>query len=79
VTDAFLTSIAKGAGVPDLNRWNQSRDSTKWESILSNGTNQAESLGFNGTPSILVEGPNGQQPLSGFQLSEIRSAIQQVG
>ena len=78
VTDAFLTSIAKGAGVPDLNKWNQSRDSSKWESVLSNGTNQAESLGFNGTPSILVEGPNGQQPLSGFQLSEIRSAIQQV-
>jgi protein-disulfide isomerase len=78
VTDAFLTSIAKGAGVADLNKWNQSRDSSKWESILSNGTNQAESLGFNGTPSILVEGPNGQQPLSGFQLSEIRSAIQQV-
>jgi protein-disulfide isomerase len=78
VTDAFLTSIAEGAGVADLNKWNQSRDSSKWESILSNGTNQAESLGFNGTPSILVEGPNGQQPLSGFQLSEIRSAIQQV-
>jgi protein-disulfide isomerase len=78
VTDAFLTSIADAAGVQDLDKWNQSRDSSKWESVLSNGTNQAESLGFNGTPSILVTGPSGQKPLSGFQLSEIRSAIQQV-
>jgi protein-disulfide isomerase len=78
VTDAFLTSIAKGAGVPDIDKWNQSRNSSQWDSILSNGTTRAESLGFNGTPSILVQGPNGQKPLSGFQLSEIRSAIQQV-
>ena len=79
VTDAFLTSIAKGAGVPDIDKWNQSRNSSQWDSILSNGTSRAESLGFNGTPSILVQGPNGQKPLSGFELSEIRSAIQQVG
>jgi protein-disulfide isomerase len=79
VTDPFLTSIAEAAGVPDVDKWNQSRNSSNWESALSNGTNQAESLGFNGTPSILVQGPNGQQALQGFQLSEIRSAIQQVG
>ena len=79
VTDTFLTSIANAAGVQDLDKWNQSRDSSKWESVLSDGTNQAKSLGFNGTPSILVTGPNGRKPLSGFQLSEIRSAIQQVG
>jgi protein-disulfide isomerase len=79
VTDAFLTSIAEAAGVPDVDKWNQSRNSSNWESALSNGTNLAESLGFNGTPSILVQGPNGQQSLQGFQLSEIRSAIQQVG
>jgi protein-disulfide isomerase len=78
VTDDFLTSIAEGAGVPDMNKWNQSRDSSKWDSVLANGTTQAESLGFNGTPSILVQGPNGQRPLGGFQLSEIQAAIQQV-
>src|SRR3954449_7990947 len=79
VTDSFLTSIAKAAGVQDINSWNQSRNSSKWDSVTASGTNQADSLGFNGTPSILVQGPNGQKPLSGFQLSEIRSAIQQVG
>jgi protein-disulfide isomerase len=79
VTDAFLTSIANAAGVRDINRWNESRNGSKWDSVLTNGTTQAESLGFNGTPSILVQGPKGQKALSGFGLSEIRSAIQQVG
>jgi protein-disulfide isomerase len=78
VTDAFLTSIAEAAGVPDIDAWEQSRNSSKWESVLSDGTNQAESNGFQGTPSILVQGPNGQQALEGFGLGEIRSAIQQV-
>jgi protein-disulfide isomerase len=78
VTDAFLTGIANAAGVADIGKWNQSRNGSLWDSVLTNGTNQAESLGFNGTPSILVQGPNGQKALSGFGLSEIRSAIQQV-
>jgi protein-disulfide isomerase len=78
VTDAFLTSIANAAQIPDVDTWNQSRNSSKWDSVISNGTTKAESLGFNGTPSIMVQGPNGQKALSGFGLSEIRSAIQQV-
>jgi protein-disulfide isomerase len=78
VTDAFLTSIANAAGVEDIDKWNQSRNSPQWDSVIANGSNQAESLGFNGTPSILVAGPNGQKALSGFGLSEIRSAIQEV-
>jgi protein-disulfide isomerase len=78
VTDAYLTSIAEAAGVPDIEAWDQSRNSPQWDSVLSNGTSQAESNGFQGTPSILVQGPNGQQALEGFGLEEIRSAIQQV-
>jgi protein-disulfide isomerase len=78
VTDAFLTSIAEAAGVPDIDAWEQSRNSSQWDSVLSDGTTQAESNGFQGTPSILVQGPNGQRALEGFGLGEIRSAIQQV-
>jgi protein-disulfide isomerase len=78
VTDDFLTNIAKGAGVPDIDEWNQSRNGSQWDSILAKGTADAQSLGFNGTPSILVEGPKGQKPLSGFTLPEIQAAIQQV-
>jgi len=78
VTDDFLTSIARAAGVSDLDAWNQSREDSKWDAVLAKGTSDAESFGFDGTPSILVAGPNGQQALKGFGLDEIESAIQQV-
>jgi protein-disulfide isomerase len=78
VTDAFLTSIANAAGIEDIDAWNTSRDDSKWDAVLDEGTTQAESFGFNGTPSIVVQGPNGTNPLSGFDLEEIEAAIQQV-
>lgn len=78
VTDDFLTGIAKAADVPDIDKWNQSRDDSQWDATIQQGTSQAESFGFNGTPSIAVSGPNGTKALSGFTLSEIQSAIQQV-
>jgi protein-disulfide isomerase len=78
VTDEFLTSIAQAAGVSDIDKWNTSRNSTQWDSIISNGTTSAEGFGFNGTPSLVAEGPNGTKPINGFSLSEIQAAIQQV-
>jgi protein-disulfide isomerase len=78
VTDDFLTGIAKAAGVKDLDEWNQSRQSTKWDATIQQGSSQAESFGFNGTPSIAVSGPKGTKALSGFTLGEIQDAIQQV-
>jgi protein-disulfide isomerase len=78
VTDDFLTSIAKAAGVPDIDKWNQSRNSSQWDSIISQGTTDAEGFGFNGTPSLVAEGPKGTQTIKGFSLSEIQAAIQQV-
>ena len=78
VTDAFLTSIAKAAAVPDLDKWNQSRNDSKWDATMQQGTSKAESFGFNGTPSIAVSGPKGTKALSGFGASEIQAAVQQV-
>jgi protein-disulfide isomerase len=79
VTDSFLTDIAKAADVPDMSKWDASRnDESKWDSVIQQGSSQAESFGFNGTPSIAVSGPNGTKALSGFTLGEIQSAIQQV-
>jgi protein-disulfide isomerase len=81
VTDDFLTSIATGAGVPDVDKWNKDRNDPKWDAVIQQGSTQAESLGFNGTPSILVEGPNGQKAIGGGTiptLQQIQAAIQQV-
>jgi protein-disulfide isomerase len=78
VTDDFLTGIARAAGVPDIDAWNQSRNDSKWDDVLNRGTSEAESFGFNGTPSIAVTGPNSERALSGFGLGEIEAAIQQV-
>jgi protein-disulfide isomerase len=78
VTDDFLTNIAKAAGVSDLDAWNESRNSSKWDAVIAKGTTDAEGFGFNGTPSLVAQGPKGTQTISGFSLSEIQAAIQQV-
>jgi protein-disulfide isomerase len=78
VTDDFLTNIAEAAGVPDTDKWNQSRNSSRWDSIISKGTIDAEGFGFNGTPSLVAQGPKGTQTIKGFSLSEIQAAVQQV-
>jgi protein-disulfide isomerase len=78
VTDDFLTNIAKAAGVSDIDAWNESRNSSKWDAVIAKGTTDAEGFGFNGTPSLAAQGPKGTQAISGFGLSEIQAAIQQV-
>ena len=81
VTDDFLTSVAKGAGVPDINRWNTDRNDSKWDAVIQQGSSQAQSFGFNGTPSIVVQGPNGQKAIGGSTiptLQQIQAAIQEV-
>ena len=81
VTDQFLTGLAKGAGVPDIDEWNTDRASDRWDAVIQQGSQQADSLGFTGTPSIVVQGPGGQKAIGGGSiptLDEIQSAIQQV-
>jgi protein-disulfide isomerase len=81
VTDDFLTAIARGAGVPDVDKWNTDRNDPKWDAVIQQGSTQAQSFGFNGTPSIVVQGPNGQKAIGGGTiptLQEIQAAIQQV-
>jgi protein-disulfide isomerase len=82
VTDDFLTGLARAAGVPDIDKWNTDRNDSKWDAVIQQGSTQAQSFGFNGTPSIVVQGPNGQKAIGGGTiptLDEVQSAIQQVG
>ena len=57
VTEEFIESIGKGAGIPNLAQWNKERKSKKYKRQLEETTKQAEKIGFEGTPSFAVEGP----------------------
>jgi protein-disulfide isomerase len=80
VTDDFLTSVAKGAGVPDLAKWNKDRQDPKWDKELAKIQKETQAIGFNATPSLMVEGPKGQKPIGSGPIpaSSIESAIQSV-
>ena len=64
VTDEFMTAIARGAEVPDLDRWNTDRGSSKWPPQLAAINSEANRLGLTGTPSIQIVGPRGTKVLS---------------
>lgn len=77
VTDGFLTSIAEGAGVRDIARWNRDRKSKQAKSQVSDDTAEANRLGFGGTPSFAVEGPatDGLEPVSASGAGDLEAAI----
>jgi hypothetical protein len=80
VTDEFLRSIAEGAGVPDLARWEKDRAAVRWDRALARTDNQAMGFGFTGTPSFLVIGPKETQPLgTPHSAGHIEAAINEVG
>jgi protein-disulfide isomerase len=57
VTDEFMTSIAEGAGVKDIPKWNKERKDKKLTAEVAKTTQQAQSFGFTGTPSFAIQGP----------------------
>jgi protein-disulfide isomerase len=57
VSDEFMTEIARGAGVPDIAKWNRERKDPKTIAEVEATTAEAEKLGFTGTPSFAVKGP----------------------
>jgi protein-disulfide isomerase len=82
VTDAFLEEIARGAGVTDLAQWNRDRKSAKVVGEVEETTEEAEKLGFTGTPSFAVEGPatSGKETLgTPGSAGQIEEAIEAAG
>lgn len=73
VTDEFLTAIARGAGVPDIARWNSDRRSEHVLGEVEASTAEAERLGLSGTPSFAVEGA-GSSGIETLDTSEVQSA-----
>jgi protein-disulfide isomerase len=56
----FLKAIAEGAGVKNIAQWEQERKQLTQE--VAGSTADAGSLGFEGTPSFVVRGPNTNGP-----------------
>lgn len=82
VTDAFMTKIARGAGVPDIARWNRERKSKAILDQVARTTAEAQRLAFSGTPSFAVEGPasHGLKTLeTPNSAAAIEEAISQAG
>lgn len=82
VTDNFLTAIARGAGVPDIAKWNHDRQSGPVGDEVAEATSQAEALGFSGTPSFAIRGPStaGVEALGTPGSAEaLESAISEAG
>ncbi len=78
--DAFLKAVAKGAGVKNLGRWNKERAKSTAE--VEETTAEAQELGFNGTPSFAIKGPNtdGLEPLGApDSAGDLESAIEEAG
>jgi protein-disulfide isomerase len=79
VTDEFLRDTAVVAGVEDLEAWERDRTDPRWEAEIAAVREEALDLGFNGTPSLLVEGPNGEVALGTVgSAAEIEAAIDEV-
>lgn len=57
VTEPFIESIAKGAKIPDLAKWNKERKEQTAAEALEKTTKEAQGFGMNGTPSFAIEGP----------------------
>ena len=58
VTEEFIEGIGKAAAIPNFTQWNKERKSGKFKKQVSATTEQAEKLGFTGTPSFAIEGPH---------------------
>lgn len=78
--DEFLEAVAKAAGVKDLARWNEDRKKLLGE--VEATTEEAQQLGFEGTPSFAVKGPstNGLEPLGTPEsVGALEEAIENAG
>lgn len=65
VTDDFLTAIAEEIAGLDVARWQEARQSPKWDAELKAIDEEAQAAGATGTPTVVVSGPAGSSTLQG--------------
>jgi protein-disulfide isomerase len=70
--EKFFGSIAKGAGVKNIAKWEEESTNPKLIKEVEDTTAQANQIGFTGTPSFAIKGPstNGTELLSNISSSE---------
>lgn len=76
----FLEAVTKAAGVKNLAKWSSERSELEGE--VEKTTQEAKNLGFDGTPSFAIKGPNTE----GLELlgtpgstGDIEAAIEEAG
>lgn len=78
--DEFLEAIAKGAGVQDIAKWNRERG--EFTAAVEKTSAEAQQLGFDGTPSLAIEGPksNGLEPIeTPSSAGDLEAALEAAG
>lgn len=79
VTDEFLTSIAEETQGLDVSQWEEARDSSSVESELDAAHGRAQDEGIEGTPTLVVSGPEGTRELVGaVPIEQVAAAIDEV-
>lgn len=80
VTDGFLDGLAREVPGLDLNAWNDRRTGYSFEAELGEAQSGARSSGVDSTPTLVVDGPDGEKKLTGEDgPEEISAAIREVG
>jgi protein-disulfide isomerase len=79
VTDEFLTNIAEETQGLDVNQWNETRESGSFESEIDAAQARAQDEGVEGTPTLVITGPQGTKKLLGaVPIDQVAAAIDEV-
>ncbi len=79
VTESYLNGLARQ--IPGLNysEWQLDRNSSALKAQLTADSQAAQAKGFNGTPSIVIKGPKGEQDFTNLEdFGTYQSAINSV-
>jgi protein-disulfide isomerase len=79
VTDEFLTSLAEETQGLDVDQWNEARGSEAAQSELDAAQTSARDEGIEGTPTLVIRGPEGTREVVGaVPIDRVASAIDEV-
>jgi protein-disulfide isomerase len=79
VTDEFLTNIAEETQGLDVDQWNEARESEATQTKLDAAQASARDEGIEGTPTLVISGPEGTTELVGaVPIERVASAIDEV-